>query len=123
MTLDTRTLFAVAMLIAAVIGCAQLLAYFARRDDRFMAWLGASNLVRGGGVGLTALRGVIPSLLWVAAGTARVVAGFLLFWMGARRSARQRLPIAAAGAFLAVFFLVFAIPTPLSRDLGVRIAI
>lgn len=121
MLLDIRTLYLVMFATSVVLGVIELLFQLRRPDSRGVGYWGIANLTGAAGMLLVGFRGRIDAIWSIAAANALVVAGLALAWLGMRRYAGQRMPYAESVAITAWMFLVFAIPSPISADLGHRI--
>lgn len=123
MPLDVRTLYVVALFICAILGVAQLLVYMGRHKEKWLAAWGCANLLGALGLLLVALRDFIPPFLSIAVGNAIIIGGYCMAWIGFRLFAQRPLPIAQSLLLIVSLFLLFALPTPISTDLGNRIIV
>jgi len=83
-TLDLRTIYAIASLTCFVVGAIQLLAFATGRFERWPGWWGASNLLIGVGSMVVTLRGMIPDFISIHIGNLLMVAGYMLMLIGVR---------------------------------------
>jgi diguanylate cyclase (GGDEF)-like protein len=85
-----------------LLGALQLVAYAARRFDRWFLWLSASNLLFGAGVACIAARDHWPDALSVVAGPVLVLAGYLVLLASIKMLAGRQLHWRLYGGAFAV---------------------
>src|ERR1700674_3186123 len=105
MVLDVKTLFVVAVLVAAVIGSILIFAWLQNRGQRALLWWGMAHILAGTGVALLAMRGNVSDFWSIVIGNALLYAGGGMQWNAARvfdrRPPRPILIYARAGAGIA----------------------
>ena len=84
MVLDVKTLFVVAVLVAAVVGSILILAWLQNREQRALLWWGMAHILAGVGVALFAMRGNVSDFWSIVMGNAILYAGVGMQWSAAR---------------------------------------
>jgi diguanylate cyclase (GGDEF)-like protein len=84
MILDVKTLFVVAVLVAAVVGSILIFAWLQNRGQRALLWWGGAYLVSGSGVALLAMRGHVSDFWTIVIANALIYASGGMQWNGAR---------------------------------------
>ncbi|HXL68848.1 MAG TPA: GGDEF domain-containing protein [Xanthobacteraceae bacterium] len=105
MVLDVKTLFVVAVLVAAVIGSILIFAWLQNRGQRALLWWGMAHILAGTGVALLAMRGNVSDFWSIVIGNALLYAGGGMQWNAARvfdrRPPRPILIYAGSAAWIA----------------------
>ncbi|MGH8445197.1 MAG: diguanylate cyclase [Solimonas sp.] len=121
--LDARTLYFVMFAICVVLGVAELLFHWRRPENRGVGWWAVANLGGASGMLLIGLRDLIPPFWSIAAGNAIAVAGMAMAWFGMLAYDERPLPVRRAAVAVLAVFILLAVPSALSADLGSRIVL
>ncbi|GGI99276.1 hybrid sensor histidine kinase/response regulator [Neoroseomonas lacus] len=105
MPLHPPTIFAIAWLLALILGSLQLLLWRQDRKQRPLAWIGGGFLSAAAGAALLSARGHIPDFVSVVVANALVLFAYALIWTGMRQFMR-RPPRPAAMALGSVLWVL-----------------
>lgn len=119
MNLDVRTLLALWVINALLLGGIQLGVWLYQREDRVLVQWGLANFICGVASALLALRGYLPDWISVGLGNALFVAWLMLVWSGMRAFCGLPTSPLWTWAVPALLFLAMQVP-PLRERLDLR---
>ncbi len=122
MALDTPTLFVTIIMVTFLVGALLLFSWSRNREVRALLWWSYGYLTCSAGVGLLALRGLVPDLLSIQIANAILITGIALLWAGARVFDGRRVEPAALLAGAAAWLVACEVAA-IRDDINARVVI
>jgi diguanylate cyclase (GGDEF)-like protein len=115
-TLDIATLFVVTVFTLAVSGCLLLFTWLQNRENRALAWWGATFLLFAPAAALFGGRGEIAVVWSIQLSSTLLMLGYGMMWTGARVFEGRKPVLAGAMAGSAAWFVACQIPGFIGSD-------